>query len=119
MPYRITKIPDGNQKIGLSTQKETHLVPVREIVRCESSNNYTTFYLTNGTSLLISRPIYEYDELLGPYGFIRCHQSHLVNKLHVTRIVNEDAGYLLMDFTPEKIPIAKQRKSAVKALLKM
>lgn len=113
------KQPDENQKIALPTQKETFLVPVKDIVRCESSNNYTTFFLTNGTQHLISRPLYEYEELLGPYDFIRCHQSHLVNKMHITSILNEDSGYLIMDYTTLKVPISKQRKSAIKALLKM
>ena len=113
------KQPDENQKIALATQKETYLVPIKEIVRCESSNNYTTFFLTNGTEHLISRPLYEYDELLAPYGFIRCHQSHLVNKMHVASILNEDSGYLIMNFTTQKIPIAKQRKAQVVGLLKV
>jgi two-component system LytT family response regulator len=113
------KFPDDSQKIALPTQKETFLVPVKDIVRCESSNNYTTFYLTNGAAHLISRPLYEYEELLTPYGFIRCHQSHLVNRLHVTSILNEDAGYLILNYTPEKIPISRQRKSLIKSLLKM
>ena len=112
------KNPDQNQKIALPTQKETYLVPIKEIVRCESSNNYTTFFLTNGTEHLISRPLYEYDEWLTPYGFIRCHQSHLINKKHVKSILNEDSGYLIMDFRTTKIPIAKQRKAQVLALLK-
>jgi two-component system, LytTR family, response regulator len=94
-------------------------VPVKDIVRCESSNNYTTFFLTDGSSRLISRPLYEYDELLSPYGFVRCHQSHLVNKLHVTSILNEDSGYLIMDHTTQKVPISKQKKSAVKAMLRL
>lgn len=110
---------DDSQKIALPTQKEIYLVQVKDIVRCESSNNYTTFFLTNGSSHLISKPLYEYDELLNPYGFVRCHQSHLVNQKHVTSILNEDAGYLIMDYTTQKIPIAKQRKSVVKSSLKM
>lgn len=110
---------DNNQKIALPTLKETFLVPVREILRCESSNNYTTFYLTNGAEHLISRPLYEYEELLVPYGFIRCHQSHLVNKMHVTSLLNEDSGYLIISAAKHKIPIAKQRKIEVKASLKM
>ena len=113
------KIPNDSQKIALPTQKETYLVPVKDIVRCESSNNYTSFYLTNGVAHLISKPLYEYDELLSPYGFIRCHQSHLVNRFHVTSILNEDAGYLIMNYTQQKIPISKQRKSLIKSLLKM
>lgn len=111
--------PAENQKIALPTQKETYLVPVKDIVNCESSNNYTTFYMSNGIQYLISKPLYEYDELLSPYGFIRCHQSHLVNKIHVSSILNEDSGYLLMSYTGQKIPIAKQRKNMVKAALKI
>lgn len=110
--------PNENQKIALPTQRETYLIPIKEIVRCESSNNYTTFFLTNGIEHLISKPLYEYDEWLSPYGFIRCHQSHLINKKHIKSILNEDSGYLIMDFTSKKIPIAKQRKAQVLALLK-
>ena len=113
------KQPDQNQKIALPTQKETFLVPIKEIIRCESSNNYTTFYLTNGLAHVISKPLYEYDELLSPYEFIRCHQSHLVNKMYIKSILNEDSGYLLMEYSTQKIPIAKQRKSTIKALLKI
>lgn len=110
---------DSNRKIALPTLKETHLVPIKNIVRCESSNNYTNFYLIDGGSHLISRPIYEYEELLSPYGFIRCHQSHLVNKQYVISILNEDAGYLIMDNTALKIPISKQKKSLVKSFFKV
>lgn len=113
------KTPDENQKIALPTMKETFLVPVKDIVRCESSNNYTTFYLTNGSEHLISRPLYEYDELLTPYGFIRSHQSHLVNKMHIISILNEDSGYFMMKYTSKKIPISKQRKSLIKSSLKI
>lgn len=107
-----------NEKIALPTQKEIFLTPIKDIVRCESSNNYTTFFLTNGLSHLISKPIYEYDDLLAPYGFIRCHQSHLVNKKHVSSILNEDSGYLIMDNSKTKIPISKQKKALIKSLFK-
>jgi len=109
--------PEENQRIALPTQKETFFVPVNEILRCESSNNYTTFFLINGDEHLISKPLYEYEDLLEPYGFIRCHQSHLVNKRHVKSILNEDSGYLILNYSIKKIPIAKQRKGLVKTSL--
>jgi two-component system LytT family response regulator len=111
------QMPPANQKIALPSQKEIYLVDVKDIVRCESSNNYTTFFLINGVSHLISRPLYEYEELLTPFGFIRCHQSHLVNKTHIMRILNQDSGYLIMQNTAIKIPVSKQRKNLVKSLL--
>ncbi|WP_183576102.1 LytR/AlgR family response regulator transcription factor [Mucilaginibacter sp. X5P1] len=110
---------DENEKIALPTLKETHLIPVKNIVRCESSNNYTTFFLVDGVSHLISKPMYEYEELLSPYGFIRCHQSHLVNKKHIASILNEDSGYLIMEHTGIKVPISKQKKSIIKLFFKI
>ncbi len=109
---------DQNEKIALPTLKETFLVAVGDIIRCQSSNNYTTFFLKDGESRLISKPIHEYEKLLSSYGFIRCHQSHLVNKRLVKSILNEDSGYFIMEQTSEKIPISKQRKSEVKAHFK-
>lgn len=107
--------PNPSQRIALPTQKETHLVAVRDILRCESSNNYTSFFLLDGTIHVISKPIYEYEELLKPYGFLRCHQSHLVNKYHVKSILNEDGGYFLIAHSLEKVPISKQKRAFVKS----
>ena len=45
-------------RIALVTNKETRFVKTEEIIRCESSNNYTNIFITDGTQLLVSRPIF-------------------------------------------------------------
>ena len=105
-----------DHRIALPTAKETHFIKVSEVMRCEASNNYTTFFFESGKKIVVSKPIYEYEDLLNDYGFIRCHQSHLVNKKFVKSLVKEDGGYLLLDDNTT-IPISKQRKETVKALL--
>jgi len=75
----------NEHRIGLTTLKETRFVKTDEIIRCESSNNYTTFFLVNNEQILVSKPIYEYEELLADYGFIRCHQSHMINRAYVKK----------------------------------
>lgn len=112
------KHADDNEKIALPTLKEIYFVPIKNIVRCESSNNYTTIFLADGVSHIISRPIYEYEELLSPFGFIRCHQSHLVNKTHIKSILNEDSGYLILENNEIRIPISRQKKAQIKSLFK-
>lgn len=103
-------------RIALPGAKETRFVLTAAIVRCESSNNYTFFYINTGEKIMVSRPIFEYSELLADYGFIRCHQSHLVNKRYIKSWVKEDGGYLLLD-DGVNIPISKQKKDYVKAEL--
>lgn len=100
-------------RIALSSAKETRFVLTEEIIRCESANNYTTFFLTSKEEILVSKPIYEYEELLADYDFIRCHQSHLINKKHIKSIVKSDGGYILMN-DQTNIPISRQKRESLK-----
>jgi two-component system LytT family response regulator len=106
------------QRIALSTVEETRFAKVSEITRCESSNNYTTFFLSDNSKLLVSKPIYEYDELLSNYGFIRCHQSHLVNKAYIKSWLKEYGDFLLLN-DGMQIPISRGKKQMVKDTLRI
>ena len=57
--------------------------------------------------------IYEYEEILSGYGFIRCHQSHLVNKKFVKSWMKEDGDHLLL-FNGKAVPISRTKKDLVK-----
>lgn len=103
-------------RIALATTQETRFVRMKEIVRCESSNNYTTFFLSDGAKLLVSKPIYEYDELLSGYGFLRCHQSHLVNKTFI-KSWRKDYGDFLVLADGSQVPISRGKKEIVKKAL--
>ncbi|SHE65108.1 LytR/AlgR family response regulator transcription factor [Pedobacter caeni] len=101
-----------DHKLALASTKEIRFVNTDEIIRCESSNAYTQFYLTDGKNIMVSKPIFEYEEMLTNYDFIRCHQSHLVNAKFIKSLVREDSGYLLLtDGT--RIPISRGKKENV------
>jgi len=105
-------------RLALSSIKETRFVRPADIIRCESSNAYTSFFLATGETIVVSRPIFEYSELLADYGFIRCHQSHLVNRAYVKSLLKEDGGYLLLE-DDSRIPISRNKKeSTIHSLVK-
>ncbi len=104
-------------KIALPTLKEIRYIKVDEIIRCEASDNYTTFYTTTGEQILVCKTLKEFAELLQLHGFMRTHQSHLVNIHFVKSLLKEDGGILLMN-DGAKIPISRQNKDEVKAALK-
>jgi two-component system LytT family response regulator len=104
------------QKIALPQFKETRYVLTDQIRRCQADNTYTLFFLADGEQLLISKPLKEYAELLQPHGFIRTHQSHLVNTHFVKSWLREDGGTLLLD-NGDHIPIAKINRDKVRAVL--
>jgi two-component system, LytTR family, response regulator len=107
---------DKPAKIALPQQQEVRYVPVADIVRCEAQNTYTWFFLSNNEKILVSKPLKEYDELLTPHGFIRCHQTHLVNPAFVKSFLKEDGGILFLQ-NAVKIPVSKQKKDFVKQAL--
>lgn len=103
-------------KIALQMQGEIRYVTLSEIIRCEADNTYTYFFLSNDEKILVSKSLKEYADLLRPNGFLRCHQSHLVNPDYVKSLLKEDGGVLLL-LSGEKIPISKPNKDAVKQAL--
>lgn len=100
-------------RIALTSAKETRFIKTQEIIRCESSNNYTTFFIIGGEKIMTSKPIFEYEEILNEYGFIRCHQTHLVNKRFIKSLVKQDGGYLLLE-DDTQIPLSRMKKDMIK-----
>ena len=100
---------DTLKKIVLKTAESIHIIHVKDIIRCEADVNYTKFYLENGEKLLVSKPLKEYDELLGRNGFFRTHQSHLVNLDHILRYDKTDGGYLILD-DKSMVPVSTRKK---------
>lgn len=84
------------QRIALHTTDKIHVIAIKDIQRCESDGNYTHFYLKDKSKLLVTRTLKEFDELLSPLGFLRVHQSHLVNLSEVKEFIKRDGGYLVM-----------------------
>ncbi|WP_198659521.1 LytR/AlgR family response regulator transcription factor [Nubsella zeaxanthinifaciens] len=103
------------KRIALPDQTEIKFVPIDDIICCKADNTYTTFYLVNDKTILVSKPISEYESLLEPYGFVRVHQSWLTNSAQVISYKKEDGGYLLMS-NKIKIPVSRQRKHLLKRI---
>ena len=98
-----------NKKLVLRTAESMHIVNVDDIMRCEADNSYTTFFTTDGEKIIVSKGIKEYDELLSNYGFVRPHQSHIVNLNFVKRLDKSDGSFLILKGGKE-IPVSTRRK---------
>ncbi len=100
------------KRIILHTADHLQLVSVSDIIRAEADSNYTTFCLSDGKHIMVSRTIKEFEVLLTGSGMIRVHQSHLVNMEYIDRFTKKDGGYLLLrDGT--KIPVSANLKKQV------
>ncbi len=110
----LENIEEGHslKKIVLRTADSMHLVKIEDIIRCESDSNYTMFHLVNEKKILVSRTMKEFAELLKTSGFLRVHQSHLINVNHIDRYAKAEGGAMIMKDN-SSIPISHERKSYI------
>lgn len=101
----------GSKKIALNTLEKIQIVKIDAIVRCESSVNYTTFYFEDGTKLLVTKTLKEFDKLLSDYTFLRVHQSHLVNTEFIKEFLKSNGELVMKDGT--KVPVSTRKKAVV------
>jgi len=114
----IRKKVDNFKRIALSTSEGIHLFEISDIIRCESEDNYTRFYIKNNKPVLISKTLKEYEDLLTEHGFERIHQSHLINLSYLKSYIKKDGGYVIMADN-SNLPISQRKKERLQELLKL
>ena len=113
----IRKKVDKFKRIALSTSDGIHLFEVSDIIRCESQDNYTKFYIRDAKPVLISKTLKEYEDLLTAQGFERIHQSHLINLAYLRSYIKKDGGYVVMADN-SNLPISQRKKERLQEILK-
>lgn len=99
-------------KIVLRTSESIHVIQTDEIIRLQADGAYTTFHIFNRKPIVVSKNLKEYDVLLEKTGFIRTHQSHLVNSKYVECYHKADGGSLSLT-DRSNVPVATRFKEKV------
>ena len=69
----------GRKYLLVPDKAKIRRVLIKDIVRLEGIKNYTLFHLRNGDTILSSRTLKVYDEILQQANFLRIHKAHLIN----------------------------------------
>lgn len=104
------------KKIALSSAEGYAFYKLEEIIRLESSGNYTTFYIEGGNRTTVAKTIKEYEDILPEHLFFRVHQSHIVSLQHVRKFLKADNGQALMA-DGCKVPVSRRKKDVFIQLL--
>lgn len=96
------------KRITLKTAESIYIINTSDIVFCEADGNYTTFYLLDKRRVTVSRPLGDYEEMIGSDRFIRTHQSYLVNMDHIIRY--EKGEGTIITVTEDKVPVSTRKK---------
>lgn len=98
-------------KIALPSMEGLQFINLDDIVYCESQDNYTQFFLTDGRRIMVSKTIKYFEEVLDEARFYRVHRSHIINLKYIDRYVKGEGGYVVMK-QGARVPVSRRRKES-------
>jgi len=104
-----------NKRLALPKDGGYSIVKIENIIRCEASDNYTTFHIEDKKPILVSKTLKEFEKLLPKDQFLRVHQSHLINLNKVEEYYKTDGAYVLME-DGSTVSISRRKKDEFEKL---
>ncbi len=101
---------DKNNKIPLPVINGLEFVTIGSIVYCEADEDYTHVFLVDGTKMIVTKSIKDFEDHLSNYDFFRTHHSYLINKAYIKKYTKGEGGTILTELNTE-IPVSRRRKS--------
>ncbi len=103
-------------KIAVPTGEGLEFIVIKNIIRIESSTNYSRLYLINQPPLLVTRLLKDFEELLTPYRFFRVHNSHLINLNYISKYIRGEGGQVVME-NGDVVDVSRRKKEEFLGLL--
>ena len=88
--------PQSNilQQLAVHSLSDISFIELCDIQYLESDKNYTTLYQSGGLKTTSSKNIGYYEGLLSLHGFLRIHNSYIVNLSQVKRYIKGRSAYV-------------------------
>ncbi|MEO7265559.1 MAG: LytTR family DNA-binding domain-containing protein [Ferruginibacter sp.] len=117
LKQRLSNGKSQDDKIGIASNEVIEFLQIKDIIRVESLSNYSKIFLMNGATVLVSKSLKDFDEMLTSYGFFRLHNSHLINMSYIKKYIKSDGGQVVMQ-NGDLIDVSRRKKDEFFMLLK-
>ncbi|MFI5193746.1 MAG: LytR/AlgR family response regulator transcription factor [Chitinophagales bacterium] len=103
-------------QMAIPTHEGLEFIQIKQIIRIESSSNYSKLILQNGKTLLVTRQLKDFEELLEDYRFYRIHHSHLINLNYIAKYIRGEGGQITMR-NGDVIDVSRRKKEVFLKLI--
>jgi two-component system, LytTR family, response regulator len=105
-------------KLAIHSLNETVFVSLEEINRFEAYGNYSRVILKDGSQIISSKTLKDYEQILDEDIFFRVHHSHIINIHYLKKYIRKD-GYTALMKDGLSIPVATRRREAFEHFMKI
>ena len=110
MPNPAATASVQDHKLTVHHSNGFKVITLGDIVYLQASNNYTNIRLISGETVVVSKPLKEFQVKLNNGFFFRIHKSYIINISYVDQYSSDDGGHVLMK-TGENIYISRYKLS--------
>jgi two-component system, LytTR family, response regulator len=108
---RMASPSEANKRLVLKDANHIYYLRPQEIRYCEADGVYTRFFVENSSPITVSKNLKEYEQILEPLGFLRTHNSYLVNPDKILRYDKNNDTLLLEGGL--SVPLSQRKKEAI------
>ena len=112
---RIAAPHDNAKRIALKDAEHIYYIRTSEICYCAADGVYTKFILEHGKTITVSKHLKEYETMLEPLGFLRTHNSFLVNPDKILRFEKNEETLILEGNL--SVPLSQRKKEMILKVL--
>jgi two-component system LytT family response regulator len=98
-----------NKTIALSASDGISFIKMSDILRVEANGRYAKFYLLNKETIVVSKTLGDFEEILSANQFFRIHDSAIINLNHIKKYIRGDGGTVVLSDNTE-LDVARRRK---------
>ena len=94
------------------------MVKPAEIIRLQADGSYRYFFFEDGNKLLVTQGMFHFEKKIAGFGFIRCHNQHLVNRRYISGLKYQTlSGLDICLKNKEFVPVSRAHNKSVKLML--
>lgn len=97
-------------KISLPSNDGLIIVEIQDIIRLEAAGNYSTVFLLSGETIIVTKTLNHFEEILNGLNFIRIHNTHLINLKYVRKYQRGQGGTVTMN-NGTSLAVSRTRKN--------
>ena len=105
-----------DKTIALSSLDGIVITRINDIVRCEANGRYSKFYFSNKETMLVSRTLKDFEEMLPATDFFRIHDSNIINLSYLKKYLKGNGGTVLLNDGTE-LDVSRRRKDEFMKLI--
>lgn len=105
-------------RMSVPTSDGYKFIDLDQVIRLQADSNYTHIITERDKPLLVTKTLKSFEQLLKDKGFIRVHQSHMINFRKLDEFLRSDGGILIMN-NGDQVPLSRKNKSLIERIIEL